>query len=313
LIFESTKYNQEFPNMTGFVDLPLELRMMVYNEVLKMIWVADDRIFWVPEVSEVDINKIPTIAISRRQGEDFRPTGGPYIFRPPAFFYRLGKEYPTVNLNYITPLVSLARTSKLLHNEVLSIAWSHSDLRVQGTLKMVCGLLGPRLALYMTPLIQNSITDLKLVIYNPSERGGYRAMKDIVGLINAHLPTLKRLDISIPHITSSRLHLMHLWRPSAKAVFAQLLHLRLDLRVVFHVYLQCMRGGRCGCRLYHPHDELTDLLTGIHDMDRAVASMRQSKKQDCDLFDLDYYLLETRHLRSISHHEEGSCSPDRMV
>jgi hypothetical protein len=51
--------------MTGFLDLPLELRNMVYKEVLKMIWVADDRIFWVPDASEVEINKDPTIAISR--------------------------------------------------------------------------------------------------------------------------------------------------------------------------------------------------------------------------------------------------------
>jgi hypothetical protein len=135
-------------------------------------------------------------------------------------------------------------------------------------------------------------------------------MKEIVGLINAHLPTLERLDISIPHITSSRLRLVHLSRPSAKAVFARLLHLRLDIRVVFHVYLRCMRDGSCGCRLYHPHDELTDLLTAIHDLGRAVASMRQSKKQDCESFDLDYYLLETRDLRSIGHHEDGSCSSE---
>jgi hypothetical protein len=155
--------------MTGSLCRPSFEAQEANPEVLKMIWVADDRIFWVPDASEVDINKDPTIAISRRQGEDFRPTGGPFIFRPPVYPYRLGKEYPAVNLNYITPLVSLARTSKVLHDEVLNIAWSHSDPKVQGTLNMVCGLLGPHLALCMTPLIRNSIRDLKLVIYNPSE------------------------------------------------------------------------------------------------------------------------------------------------
>lgn len=309
------KHNQRPSNMTGFLNFPFELRYMVCDSLLEMIWVMDDRIFWVPDVLEVDINMHPTMAISRRQGEDFRPTGGPFIFRKAGRPFIRGREYPAVSLYYITPLVSLARTSKILYEEVSKLAWSHSDLKVQGTLHMVCGLLGPRLDLCMTPLIKNCIRYLELGIFDPSKRQGLQPMKEIVGLINTHLPALRRLDLSFPHLTDYRQDPLHLLNTSAKAAFAQLLFLRLELRVVFHVYQKCKLplDDFCHCNIYHAHVNLAALLTDIHTSNRVKALERQRKEQGHELLDLDYCLLRTADMRSIAHHQEGSSSSNHLV
>jgi len=305
------EHSQRPPNMTGFLDLPYELRYMVYDNLLRMRWIMDDRIFWVPEV---DINMHPTMAISRLKGEDFRPTGGPYIFRKRGTVVR-GREYPTVNLYNITPLVSLARTSKILYKEVVKLAWSNSNLKVQGSLNMVCGLLGPRLALCISPLVKNCIQYLELGIFDPSHQENLQAMKEIVGLINTHLPTLRRLDLSFPHLTDVHHDPLHLLGKSAKAAFAQLLLLRLELRVAFHVYQRCKRplASHCHCNIYHAHRDLAGLLTDIHSSNRAKALGRQRKKQEHELLDLDYCPLRSADLRSAVHHGGVSCSSNYMV
>lgn len=298
--------------MTGLLDLPFELRYMVYGNLLEMRWITNDRIFWVPAV---DISMHPIMAISRQKGEDFRPTGGPFIFRKNGRPFMRGREYPAVSLYYITPLVSLARTSKILYEEVSKLAWSHSDLKIQGTLNMVCGLLGPRLASYMTPLTKNCIAYLELGIFDPSNREGLRPMKEIVGLINTHLPALRRLDLSFPHLTDVQRDPLHLLGRSAKAAFAQLLVLRPELRVVFHVYQRCKRplASYCHCNIYHAHRDLAALLTDIHTSNRAKALDRQLKKQEHELLDLEYCLLRTTDMRSIAHHEERCSSSNHLV
>ncbi|KAH0291078.1 hypothetical protein M436DRAFT_67288 [Aureobasidium namibiae CBS 147.97] len=293
--------------MTGFLDLPYELRYMVYDNLLEMRWAIGDRIFWVPEV---DINMHPAMAISRRKGEDFRPTGGPYIFRKRGTVTR-GREYPTVNLYNITLLVSLARTSKILYKEVVELAWPNSNLKIQGTLNMVCGLLGPRLALCMSPLVKQCIEYLELGIFDPSDRDGVQPMKELVEIINTHLPALKRLDLSFPHRTDSHRDPLHLLGKSAKAAFAQLLLLRLELRVVFHVYERRHTGETL--HIYRAHDNLAALLTDIHTSNRFKALDRQRMKHDLELLDLDYCLLRTTDLRSAVHHEEGVSSSNNTV
>jgi len=305
------EHNQESPDMTGFLDLPYELRYMVYDNLLEMRWIMDDRIFWVPGV---DIIMHPAMAISRRKGEDFRPTGGPYIFRKRGTVTR-GREYPTVSLYNITPLVCLARTSKILYKEVVKLAWSNSNLKVQGSLNMVCGLLGPRLALCMSPLVKNCIEYLELGIFDPSYQENLQTMKEIVGLINTHLPALRRLDLSFPHLTDVHRDPLHLLGKSAKAAFAQLLLLRLELRVAFHVYQRCKKplASYCHCNIYHAHRDLAGLLTDIHTSNRTKALDRQRKKQEHELLDLDHCLLRSVDLRSVAHHGGVSCSSNHMV
>ena len=285
--------------MTGFLDLPPELRNIIYNDVLQTIPTKNDPIVWLPDVLEVDIDKHPTIAISRLQitGLEYgRLSAG------------LQCQYPSLYLRDIAPLVSLARTSKILHDEILQLAWSICNLEVRGTLDMICTLLGPRLALHTTPLIKSSIKTLELTIYNPWGLEGLHAMKEIVELINTHLPALERLDLSFPNLLNRGSNIQNPLHLPAKEVFAQLLLLRSELLVVFHITQKLVekRGERIRLlRLYWPfRDELAALLTDIYASHRATVLDRQRKRQDRELFDLDYYLLETTDLRSAIHNEE---------
>jgi hypothetical protein len=286
--------------MTGFLDLPHELRYIVYNSVLEMIIAENDRIFWGPKISGIQV----TIEITRRKGTSLRQSGG-------ALFY---DSYwcPPVNLRDITSFVLLAQSCKFLHDEVLKFAWSNADITIQSTLRGLCHELRSRPTFSMTPLVRSCIGSLELIICNLYEKEDQQAMKEIVNLINTHLLALKRLNLSWPNVTLSFLNNRPTSDLPAKAVFAQLHLLRLGISAVFRVYRYRSGLLRHSYRTngrYRTCDELAALLTDLHASHRTTALNRHRKKQNRELFDLDYYLLETAGLRSISHNEEISRSP----
>lgn len=179
--------------MTGFLDLPYEVRQVVYQDVLATIIAARKRIFWVPDVLEKDVDH-QVLAITYRRARDFRQQEhGPFV----VFRY----DCPTVNHRDIASLLSLAQTCQSLYNEISEFAWKAADFQVQGTLDMIRGLLGPRLALYMSVATKSSITSLELIISKPWKENSLEAMKEIVGMINTHLPALEVLTLSFPHVT----------------------------------------------------------------------------------------------------------------
>jgi hypothetical protein len=283
-------------NMTGFLDLPLELRDMVYNNVLERSKAGDHRVFWTFDGMKVDSHMNLDIPFTRRSRRHFR------VGRPSKNQRHRGSS---VSHRDISLLVSLAQTCQTLYDEVLSFAWPNSDTKAQGTIEEVCGLLAPRFTLSKTPIIKNSIKSLDLFICNPWEQDSYKAMQEI---IKNHLPTLTRLDLSVPHMISSppgsTWCKKPILDPPAKAVFAHLHRSHLESLVVFQVYDDnsgCVRdyfwidGRNPSC------DEIAALLRDTHDLNRTKAVDRQCKKQDRELFDLNYYLVETVVLRSIGH------------
>jgi hypothetical protein len=296
------KRHQSSSTMARSLDLPLELRHIVYANILETIIAEGHRIFWPPHNLDIDVNMDG--AITKRIRQCYRLTGGPFITG--------GNSYSSISHRDMDPLIFLARPSKVLQDEVLQLAWSNSELKVQGKLNTACELLASRLSRSITPLVKSSIRSLELIIFDPWEREGLKTMKKIVGLINSHLPALENLDLSFPHIIDLRLDRIPMYSP-AQDVFAQLLLLRLGISVVFHSYPRspdcprrcCLRPRIPGHHRLTP-DDLKGLLTDIYASNRARALDRQRKKQDRELFDLDYYLLETAELRSLAHHEEVS-------
>jgi hypothetical protein len=284
--------------MTGFLDLPLELRNMVYKNVLERIKAENHRIFWTFDGMKVDSHMDRDIRFPRG---DSRSCLG-RVGRPSKYYHH---QSSSVNHRDISLLVSLAQTCQTLYDEVLSFAWSNSDLKARGTLNEVCGLLAPRFTLSKTPIIKNSINSLELYIKNPWAQDSHKVMEEIM---NTQLPALTSLNLSVPHMISSppgsTWYRKPIQGPLVKAAFAHLHRSHLELLVVFQVYDDnsgCCRDYFKIDGRYPSCDEIAALLTDTHDLNRAKAVDRQCKKQERELFDLDYCLLETVDLRSIGH------------
>lgn len=299
--------------MTGILNLPLEVRKVVYNNVLATITAERKRIFWIPDVLEQNIDH-KTLAITYRREKDFRPQEhGPFVW--------YGYEWPAVHHRDTTPLISLARTCKSLHKEVSDFAWKASDFRVQGTLDMIRGLLGPRLALCMPLVTKSSITSLELVLDKPWKVNDLEAVKEIVEMINTQLPALEALTLSFPHLTlhlpASKLTMLSICRP-ARAILVQLLTLRPDLLVEFKAYYHVMRFTYSHYHSgFNAHtltcSQLVALLTSNHAIGRAKAIDRQRKKVESACLNADYYIHVTLGLRSSTYHEEVDCCFDHKV
>lgn len=299
--------------MTGFLDLPFEVRELVYKNVLATIIEGRKRIFWVPDVLEQDI-EYQALAITYRRARDFRQqeNGLCVVFR---------YDCPTVNHRDIVSLIFLAQTCHSLYNEVLKFAWKAVDFQVQGTLDMICGLLRPHLALHMSVAAKDSITSLELIINKPRRVDGLEYMKEIVGMINTHLPVLEVLTLSFPHVTlhvpGNRLAMLPLCRP-AKALLAQLLSLRLRLLIDFQAHYHIMRYNYSH---YHSNynarilscTELVARLRSEHATNRAKATDRQRKTVESNCLDPDYYIHKTLGLRSSTYYEEIRCCFDHKV
>jgi hypothetical protein len=285
--------------MTGFLDLPPELRLIVYANILETIKARDLDVFWTSDGLEVDLSMDSCIAIPKRMGKYRRRT-----MEPPK---NKRRQNPSVSHRCITPLLSLAQTCKMLRHEVSEFAWYHSDLRAPGTLNEIRSLLASRLILSTMPIRKSSITDLKLTVSDLWEPDGRKAMKEIVRLLNTRLPELTVLELSVPHITSSPRGVRSIAGPSAKPIFAQLHRLRYVL-VLFQVYDQnrgCVRDYPQIDGRYPTCRELADLLTDTHASYSDKALDRFGGKHDRKFVHLDYF-LETANLRSIAHH--GECS-----
>ncbi|KAG9650135.1 hypothetical protein KCU95_g9867, partial [Aureobasidium melanogenum] len=299
--------------MTGFLDLPHEVRKTVYNNVLEIIIAGRKRIFWVPDVLEQDINH-QALDITYRRGRDFSPQEhGPFVW--------LGQEWPAAHHRDIASLMSLARTCQALHNEVSEFAWRASDFKVQGTLGMIHGLLGHRLAHHMSVVTKGFITSLELIIYKPWKTNGLEFMKEIVEMMNTHLPALEVLTLSFPHVTlpvpGSNLTMRSLCRP-AKAMLAQLLLLRPDLLVDIRGYYHVMRLNYSHYHSsYNAHtlaqSKVVELLTTNYAISRAKVVDRQRKKAESDCLDPDYYIHMTLGLRSSTHYEAIRCCFDHKI
>ncbi|KAG9552886.1 hypothetical protein KCU71_g13508, partial [Aureobasidium melanogenum] len=299
--------------MTGFLDLPHEVRKIVYTNVLEIIIAGRKRIFWVPDVLEQNINH-QALATTYRRGRDFSPQEhGPFVW--------LGQEWPAAHHRDIASLMSLARTCQALHNEVSEFAWKASDFKVQGTLDMIHELLGHRLAHHMSVVTKCFITSLKLIIYNPWKANGLEFMKEIVEMMNTHLPALEVLTLSFPHVTlhfpESRVTMSSLCRP-ARAMLAQLLLLRPDLLVDIQGHYHVMRYNYSHYHSsYNAHtlvcSRVVELLTTNYAISRAKAIDRQRKKVESDCLDPDYYIYMTLGLRSSTYHEKIRCCFDHKI
>ncbi|CAD0085253.1 unnamed protein product [Aureobasidium mustum] len=299
--------------MTGFLNLPFEVRKIVYDNVLANTVGEYKRVFWVPDILEKNIDH-QTLAITYRRGSNFRRQGnGP--------FGAFGSECPAIHHRDTAPLISLARTCKSLHKEVSDLAWKASDFRVQGTLDMICGLLSPRLTLCMPLVTKSSITSLELVLDKPWKVNGLEAMEEIVEMINTHLPALEVLTLSFPHLTlhvpGSKLTMLSICRP-ARAILAQLLPLRPDLLVAFKAYYHVMRFAYSHYHSsFNAHtlacSQLVALLTSNHAIGRAKAIERKRKKVESACLDADYYIHMTLGLRSSTHYEEIGCCFDHKA
>jgi hypothetical protein len=99
--------------MTGFLDLPLELRDMVYNNVLERSKAGDHRVFWTFDGMKVDSHMDLEIPFTRRSRRHFR------VGRPSKNQRHRGSS---VSHRDISLLVSLAQTCQTLYDEVLSFA-----------------------------------------------------------------------------------------------------------------------------------------------------------------------------------------------
>ncbi|KAG9590776.1 hypothetical protein KCU77_g7416, partial [Aureobasidium melanogenum] len=299
--------------MTGFLDLSFEIREIVYNNVLPTIIAGRSRIFWVPDVLEQDINH-QGLAITYRKARNFRQqANGPFV----AFRH----NFPAIHHRDMTSLISLAQTCQFLYNEVSKLAWKVSDFKVQGTLDMIHGLLRLNLALCMSLVSKSSITSLELIINEPWKADGLKAMKEIVGVINTHLPALEVLTLSFPHVTlrvpGSSLTMHSLCRP-AKTMLAQFLFLRPDLLVDFKGYYHTMRYNHSH---YHSSNnahtlalsKVVEFLTINYAISRAKAIDRQRKKVESDCLDPNYYIHMTLGLRSSTHHEMVRCCFDHKI
>lgn len=86
--------------MTEFLNLPPELRYMIYDYALESILARPVRTIWPQEVLKADIYVPRTIAVPRRRLLGSR--------RPLSVM--LDREDPVVYIRDIAPLVSLART-----------------------------------------------------------------------------------------------------------------------------------------------------------------------------------------------------------
>lgn len=302
------KHNPIYTTMTEFLDLPPELRYIIYNNVLETIIAENDRICWGPKVWKIDTVVKPTIPIKRVKISDIRPNGEAFLLH--------GFWCPPVTHRDIACLVFLAQSCKFLYDEVLKFAWSNSDLAIQGTLNMIHHELSARVTFPMTTLIRSCMVSLELVTHDSYKLQDHKTMEAIVTLVNTHFPALKRLELRLPNTTLSYLYNRLESDSPARVVFAQLHLLRLEISVVFHVYqfqkISHRKGHNINTR-YRTCDELAALLTAIHTSSRTTALDRHRKMQNRELFDLDYYLLETVDLRSIAHHEEGLCYLDHLV
>ncbi|KAH0346591.1 hypothetical protein KCU81_g3879, partial [Aureobasidium melanogenum] len=299
--------------MTGFLDLPYEVREIVYNKVLGIIIARRERILWVPDVLEQDINH-QTLAITYRRARDFDS-------QEHGILLWIGDRWPAVRHRDIASFVSLARTCQALHTEVSRFAWKASDFKVEGSLDMIRELLRHRLALHMSVVTKSFITSLELIISEPWEMESLEAMKDIVQMINAHLPALAILTLRVPNVTlrvpASNLTMRSLCQP-AKAMLAQLLPLRSELLIDF-------KGGcdlwSASCSHYHSGlnahmpkiSTLVELLTTNYAIIRAKAINRQRKKIENDCLDSDYYIHMTLGLRSSTHYETIRCCLDHKI
>ncbi|KAG9687250.1 hypothetical protein KCU95_g10886, partial [Aureobasidium melanogenum] len=173
----------------------------------------------------------------------------------------------------------------------------------------------------MSVVTKSFITSLELIITKPWEMDGLEAMKDVVQMINAHLPALEILTLRFPHVTlrvpASNLSMRSLCRP-AKAMLAQLLPLRPELLIDF-------KGG---CDLWstsysHYHSSLNahmpnistlvELLTTNYAIIRVKAIDRQRKKIESDCLGPDYYIHTTLGLRSSTNYETIRCCFDHKI
>jgi hypothetical protein len=301
------KHNHISSTMTGFLDLPLELRYIIYDNVLETIIAENNRIFWGPKVWNADTLQ-PVTTTERRKIEGIRPNGGAFLLH--------GFWCSPVTHRDIAYLVPLAQSCKFLYDEVLKFAWSNSDLAIQGTFTEIHHELSACVTFPMTTLIRSCMVSLELAIHNSYELRDHTTMEEIVTLVNTCFPALKRLEMRLPNIALSCLpNRLELDSP-AKAVVARLYLLRLEISVVFHVYQFRKMFHRKGHNIntrYRTCDELAALLTAIHTSGRTTALDRHRKKQNRELLDLDYYLLETVDLRFIAHHEEDLCHLDHLV
>ncbi|KAH0265488.1 hypothetical protein KCU91_g11411, partial [Aureobasidium melanogenum] len=299
--------------MTGSLDLPFEVREIIYNNVMPTIIAGRRRIFWVPDVLERDINH-QAFTITYRKARNFRQqANGPFV----AFRH----NFPTIHHPDITSLISLAQTCQFLHKEVSKLAWKVSDFKVQGNLDMIRGLLCPRLALCMSLVSKSSITSLELIINEPWKTDGLEALKEIVEVINIHLPALEVLTLSFPHVKlhvpGSSLTMHSLCRP-AKVMLAQLLFLRPDLLVDFKGYYHTMRYNYSHCHSNYnahtlTHSKVVELLKTNYAISRAKAIDRQRKKVQSDCLDPDCYIHITLGLRSSTHYEAICCCFDHKI
>ncbi|KAH0367130.1 hypothetical protein KCU65_g4831, partial [Aureobasidium melanogenum] len=299
--------------MTGFLDLPYEVRKIVYNNVLPAIIAGRERIFWVPDVLEQNIDH-QIYPITYRKAKNFREqANGP--------FFVFGHDFPAVHHRDISPLIRLAQTCHSLHQEVSKLVWKVSDLKVQGALGMICGLIRPHLALHMSVVTKNFLTSLDLIINEPWKMDSLDAMKEIVEMINTHLPALEVLTLSFPHVTlhvpGSSITMRSLCRP-ARAILAQLLLLRPDLLVDFQGYDPMFRYSYSH---YHSsyntnplsQSKVVEFLTSNYAIIRAKAIDRQRKKVESDCLDPDYYIHMTLGLRSATHYEAIRCCFDHKI
>ncbi|KAH0351723.1 hypothetical protein KCU83_g4104, partial [Aureobasidium melanogenum] len=299
--------------MTGSLDLPFEIREIIYNNVMPTIIAGRRRIFWVPDVLEQDINH-RAFAITYRKARNFRQqANGPFV----AFRH----NFPAIHHRDITSLISLVQTCQFLHKEVSKLAWKVSDFKVQVTLDMIRGLLRPRLALCMSLVSKSSITSLELIINEPWKTDGLEAMKEIVEVINIHLPALEVLTLSFPHVKlrvpGSSLTMHSLCQP-AKSMLAKLLFLHPDLLVDFKGYYHTMRYNYSH---YHSnynaytlaHSKVVEFLTAKYAISRAKAIDRQRRKVERGCLDPDYYIHMALGLRSSTHYEVIRCCLDHKI
>lgn len=213
--------------MLSFTSLPPEVRMTIYNILLQSTLSKTTRIYYLDE-DPVDYGYFPSI----RQSQSFSRV------RKDVRDIRVrDSRRPEYDIHDIDDLLFLANTCRLLRAELLALAWSNADVRIQSPelysdLRYIfCDLLSSESCGFIRTL--NLVVDLKICMRSEIEK--------IVGLIRHQLPRLEQLIVYININLDRRPDDLS---PSVRALGILPLHITVKLRCFPTRYLvsRCHRG-----------------------------------------------------------------------
>lgn len=237
--------------MPQFLDLPPEVRIVIYHALIDSAVSERKRVAWMPDVLEKEISEKSTLVVSPRTLDWSAQQHGSHHF--------YANNCPALHHLDTGSVASLARTCELLREEIRPIAWKRADVVVQGRLPIIHALLETRFATTTMPSeTKPFVQGLKLEL----DAGKYMqpgdfmiVLKKIIYFVTRHLPSLKTLSISLPFGLTKR------------ASIARARPIRFDksVRAVFECFAPLSLRVAVNYTAHPIHQVLPYVMNPVHD------------------------------------------------